>query len=120
MAGGPGVWKAKAEKDLGTARLLFENKKFEESAFFCQQAVEKILKALYIKQHGRLEKTHDLVFLCSGIGAPEAITEMCKEIGPAYFYTRYPDVVEIPDMRQEADKILGYSKKVIEWAKKAL
>ena len=42
-------WIAKAERDLNAAKINFDNKLFEVSAFLCQQSVEKALKALQLK-----------------------------------------------------------------------
>jgi HEPN domain-containing protein len=45
------------------AALNFKWKKFYVAAFFAQQAAEKALKAVYIKNFGKLIKTHDLFLI---------------------------------------------------------
>ncbi len=113
-------WLAQAKKDLDTAEYTFQGKYFEAAAFFSQQAVEKGLKALYIKKNGELFKTHDLVLLAKKTGLPEELVELCKTITPAYSYTRYPDVEKIPDMGKEAKELLSKAKRVVEWLEKNL
>ena len=41
MDGSINAWVGKAKKDIGTAELLLKNGRFEDSAFFSQQAAEK-------------------------------------------------------------------------------
>ncbi len=56
-------WWEQAKDDFEKARILTENKKYDGAAFYCQQAVEKALKAVYIQQNQNLIRVHDLVFL---------------------------------------------------------
>ena len=91
-------WWKQAKADLETAEFNADGKRFEAAAFFSQQAVEKGLKALYIKKFGELLKTHDLVLLGKKVGLPTELLELCKSITPAYIYTRHPDVESIKDM----------------------
>jgi HEPN domain-containing protein len=53
-----------AQEDLETARYNSAGGKFYAAAFFCQQAVEKALKALYMHQTREPPpSTHSLVVL---------------------------------------------------------
>ena len=54
-------WWSKAEDDFDKAEILFKNKKYDGAVFFCQQAVEKGLKALTLKKQNKIKKIHDLV-----------------------------------------------------------
>lgn len=51
---------------------------------------------------------------------PEKLVNYCKELGPAYTYTRYPDVVEIEDIDKTAEKLLAYAREVNMVGRKAL
>jgi len=64
-------WVERAKRDLDTAKFLFEGKKYEESAFYSHQSVEKSLKGVLIKKSGKLLKIHDLVKLGKNIGIPK-------------------------------------------------
>jgi HEPN domain-containing protein len=60
-------WLRYAANDLFTARHMFEDvhpKQTEISAFHCQQAAEKAIKAYLISKNIEPPKTHDLDFLC--------------------------------------------------------
>ena len=108
-------WLNKAKEDLNTAQYNFKGNKFEAAAFFAQQAAEKGLKAVYIKKFKELIKIHDLVLIARKIDAPKEIRDKCKELTPAYFYTRYPDVVTIANMDEVANKLIDYAQEVIVW-----
>ena len=41
-------WFEEGENDISTANILLENKKYNPSAFYSQQAAEKILKGLLL------------------------------------------------------------------------
>ena len=47
-------WRKSAEKDHETAEYLLEGKKYSACLFFCHLMIEKILKALVVKE----TKTH--------------------------------------------------------------
>jgi HEPN domain-containing protein len=111
-------WLARAEKDFTTSRYLFKGKKYEAAAFFCQQCVEKALKAVFIHQTEKIVKTHDLVYLARTIHLPLDLEEGCKELTMIYVSTRYPDVPETKLERERTRKFIKFSKEVMQWAKK--
>lgn len=113
-------WLKKARSDLRAAKYNLKGSEYELTAFLCQQAAEKALKALYIKKLKELKKTHDLVIMARKLELPEQLIEYCKELSPAYVYTRYPDVVEVKDIDVIAEKFVSYAKEVIEWVERKL
>ena len=62
-----------------------------------------------------LKKTHDLVVLARELKLPAKLVGYCKELSPAYVYTRYPDVVEVEDIERTAERLFGYAEEVIAW-----
>lgn len=58
-------WLEMAEMDLRAAQILLEDGLYPASVFHSHQAVEKILKALWVEGHleGTPPRTHDLVEL---------------------------------------------------------
>lgn len=56
-------WIEQSEHDLGTAEILLKETRLADAAFYCQQAVEKALKALMLKRTNSIRKIHDLVQL---------------------------------------------------------
>ena len=75
---------------------------------------------MYIKKFNSIIKVHDLVFIARKINAPENIVEMCKELSPAYLYTRYPDVIPIKNIKITAEKLLIYAEEILRWAEQKI
>lgn len=63
-------WKQGANDALESSKLLFEGRQYQYALFLCHLAVEKALKAAWIKDHDTEEppKTHDLLKLAMAIG----------------------------------------------------
>ena len=113
-------WIEQSKKDLDTARYNLNGKKYDFAAFLCQQSIEKALKALSIKKTGNFKKIHDIVLLGKDLALPEDLIDYCKEVAPAYTYTRYPDVVPIKDLKNTAKKFIKYSEEILKWIKNQL
>jgi HEPN domain-containing protein len=57
-------WRSSSENDIDTASILVESGKYLEGMFFCHLCIEKILKALTVKQTEIISpKSHDLFYL---------------------------------------------------------
>lgn len=116
-------WLEQAERDADVAGTLFASKKYEYSSFWAQQAAEKALKTLLLKNGLELIKTHDLVLLAKKVKAPTEIIETCKQLTPVYVETRYPDVDETgfrKYSKQETEEDLASMTEVMKWVKKQL
>ncbi len=117
-------WWELALDDLDTAQKNLEIKKYHVASLFAQQAVEKALKALYIKSFKELKKTHDLVFLASKLDLPDNYKSICKQLGPIYLETRYPDVSgKLPFSlfsQQDASEFVKMAEEILIWVKKKL
>lgn len=116
----PKAWIAKARSDLKAAQYNFDGDHFDVAVFLCQQAAEKALKAVYIKQTRQLKKVHDLVLLAREVNLSQNLLEYCKEITTAYVYTRYPGFDEMSNIDEIAEKFLKYASEVIKWSEKQL
>ena len=66
----PDLWIKQAEKDLKASKDSLNAGNYEWSCFQAHQAVEKALKAIYLKRYKELLKTHDLTLLASKINCP--------------------------------------------------
>lgn len=59
-------WVALADMDLAAAEVLLERGLYPPVIFHCQQAVEKLLKAIWLERTGEVPpRTHNLVDLAS-------------------------------------------------------
>ena len=117
-------WWKQAKDDLEKAEILLNNKKYDGAVFFCQQAVEKGLKAINLRDNKELIKTHDLAFLARKIKASDEILSICSNINPVYTDSRYVDFLEtVPAeyyTKDKAEEYMKMAKKVIKWIKETL
>ena len=87
-------WIEGAEYDLGTAGNLLEKKRFPYTLFFGHLALEKLLKAIFVKNTRKhAPATHSLPFLAErcGLAMPEDILTKLREFMEFYFEARYPE-----------------------------
>lgn len=89
------------------------------AAFYCQQGVEKALKALYVMKFKKLVRVRDLVYLSKRLGLPKDLLEICDEINPFYVEARYPNVHEEYE-KDEVSDALEKAKKVLKWIEKRI
>ena len=123
MKTGIEIWWKQAERDLKSSKNSLNSKDYYVSALLSQQAVEKALKCLYLKEKGELLRIHDLVKLAREVNAPLEIVKKCAEINPVYVEVRYPEGNELPAdkiNKNEAEKILEMAGGVLIWIKKQL
>ncbi len=74
MKPGTQNWIDTADDDQDAAKHLFKKKKYLHCLFFCQQSIEKALKALYYEKHGKTPpRKHDLIALAE---AADIFTEL--------------------------------------------
>jgi HEPN domain-containing protein len=113
-------WWKQAEDDFEKAKILFDNKKYDGTTFFCQQAVEKGLKALIIKEQKKIKKIHDLVRLGKDVELPAPFSQYVKELTQAYIYSRYPDTERVKNIKDVASDFLKYSEEILKWIEKRM
>jgi HEPN domain-containing protein len=91
-----GNWVRKAEDNLESALVLMRTGHHAPCVFFCEQALELLLKAAWIEhtKEGVPPRTHDLVLLAKGtdLNPPEQHLEFLRELAEQYAPSRYPDV----------------------------
>ncbi len=106
-------WLAFSKKNLDTARLLFDAEHYEDIiGIELQQALEKMLKAVFAWENQKISRTHKLLELISRI---ESIGFSAKEryyleVATDYYRTeRYPNPnYELPS-REEIQEVLLFS-----------
>ena len=118
------LWLDKAKESLNDAISSFENHRYGLTAFCCQQALEKILKAAVIKlAKQRPRKIHDLLPLLrdSNIKTSEEDSLEISKISKFYFLVRYPDINKKFFATSEiAKKTLEKTKEIFSWIEKKL
>ena len=112
-------WFAQAKADLKTARDCWKSRNFYACVFFCQQAVEKALKAFFIHKKRKMHpKTHDLTELVSELGLKK-FEKIARKLTPEFVVTRYPDAANgIPFMLYDSEdckRAIKDANKVVKW-----
>jgi len=116
-------WLGQAQNDLRTAEHSLESEDYYASVFWCQQAAEKALKAVYMKLNKNILKVHDLVKLAREIKAPQEIIVKCAKINPVYIEVKYPDSGELPSdkvNKAEAKELLALAGEILKWVEEKI
>lgn len=118
------LWSEKSKESLEDAIYSLKNHRYGLTAFCCQQALEKILKAAIVKlKKQRPRKIHDLLPLQkdSGLKLSEEHIEQIAKISKFYFLVRYPDISKkFFTTPQTAKETLKQTQKVFKWIENKL
>ncbi|MFH0976982.1 MAG: HEPN domain-containing protein [Spirochaetota bacterium] len=87
-------WIQLAVYDFDTAKAMLKSKRYLYLAFACHQTVEKILKAIYVKEIGKTPPyTHNLIKLSESISISGSMNEEFKkfieDLNSYYIQSRY-------------------------------
>lgn len=85
-------WLKQSEADFKKTEVLFDSKNYDGAVFFSQQAVEKALKSLCIKELGEIPKGHSIIYLAKLVKIPKEMDSGIRDLNPEYLITRYPDM----------------------------
>jgi HEPN domain-containing protein len=121
-------WFSLAKYDLATAHDMLKAKRYLYVAFMCQQAIEKILKACFVKQNGSTPPyTHNLLRLLNELNFKTEINEQMistiEQLNSYYIESRYTeDIQELSGLLTETKvvSILNLSEELFEWFKTRL
>lgn len=118
-------WCAFAEMDYLTAIHLSNNmypKPREIICYHCQQAIEKMLKAILLAYGNAILKTHDLALLAENLqnftDVSERILEICENLTPYGVKFRYPQELYLED--HHVAEALEDCKEIYEWLKEKI
>ncbi len=87
-------WVVSAGRDLDTAEVLIEGKKYDWALFMGHLVLEKLLKALFVKRKKAFpEKTHNLIRLShlSDIELSADDRIFFEQVNSFHISSRYPD-----------------------------
>ena len=111
------AWLGKAQGDLDVATVLSvqEDPHWDVVVFHAQQAAEKFLKALLVRNGQRPPKIHDLTRLLD-ICMPyapglTAFVEDCVFLSPLAVVSRYPGE-ELASPRDDGERSLGIARRI--------
>jgi len=116
-------WVDLSKYDIDTAKAMLTSGRYLYVLFTCQQAVEKMLKALVVQNTKNFPpKIHDLVklFSIADIEANDKKKEFLFKLNFYYLETRYPhEISEISKQikKKTALNFLDETKKILKWLK---
>lgn len=85
-------WYKQAKHDLDMAEKNISIGGYDISAFLSQQAVEKLLKAIFAIENQKISHSHYIDDLANKLKMSEDILEHTYDLTPDYTFARYPDV----------------------------
>jgi HEPN domain-containing protein len=113
-----GAWLEYAEADRRSVHHAMQAADYRDAAFHCQQAIEKLLKAVIVRQTGqRPLYAHNLWRLwqsISGVALSPDIEEALAALNPHYFLSRYP-IMEVEYDLEAARELLERMEHVWQW-----
>lgn len=123
-----GYWLEMSEYDFETAEAMLKSKRYLYVGFMCNQAIEKIFKAYFVKVKGEQPPyTHKLIRLAEECNLYKQMSEKQKDcldsISPLNIEARYPTrKQEIFDAlsKEKCEEILEGTEELILWIKQKL
>jgi HEPN domain-containing protein len=119
-------WLDIAEYDLETAEAMQKSSRYLYTVFMCQQALEKLLKAIHIEQQGtEAPRTHNLAYLYGLLNLPQRqeYQQTMVNLNIYYLESRYPSykrrLSQILD-KNTAQTYLIKTREIFEWLKSQL
>ena len=121
-------WLALSEYDLQTAKSMFQSERYMYVAFTCQQAVEKQIKALYVKELRQSPPyIHNLLKLAQSLPFFQELSEgQIKDLellNSYYLQSRYSDQLQeimAQFTKEKALMLLQKAEELIQWFKARL
>jgi len=119
-------WVDIADYDLATAGAMLDAGRYLYVVFMCQQAMEKAIKALYVKIHDdEPPRSHNLGYVFNKLGIPAAqnVMELFTILTAYYIETRYPAYKERLSSVMSREQAEAYFKRTQEaygWLKSLL
>lgn len=116
-------WVKSADDDLETSEILLEKKKYVHGLFFCHLAIEKIIKALFVKTAKEIPpRSHDLFYLSkkADIELPEDKQQICQILMKYQLEGRYPESFPRNPDTALVHEYFEKTKELLEWLKEKL
>ena len=118
-------WFAMGDKDLRSAKILFDHDADNEIVcFHCQQTLEKYLKGYLIAVTGELQEGHNLLKLCKkAMQQDNKFNEFLKDmalVNAFYIETRYPALDPLVVSKEDTEECFRIVEKVLTRIKKLI
>ncbi len=118
-------WLDYAEMDIAAALDLSDKEKtYLSSAFHCQQAIEKTLKAYFLYEDGYAPDGHNIIFLCRKLSGKhrefEEWIDECIETNNYYIQTRYPPDKPLDITKNKLEYLIRSAKRLFDFTVKQI
>jgi len=116
-------WTESADDDIETAEILIEKGKFIHGLFFCHLSIEKIIKALVVKETREIPpKSHDIFYLAEkgNVTIPEDSQVISQILMKYQLEGRYPEYFPSQPQPDSAKKYFIETQKLLKWLKTML
>jgi len=111
-------WFKQARHDLEMAEKNISIGGYDVSAFLAHQAVEKLLKAIFVLEGEKIPRIHYIDELAHQLDLPEEIVDDLSDLTIDYTFARYPDVSEHIPYEEYTEEIaqekVGLAKKIFD------
>lgn len=117
----PEHWIQKAESDIAAAKTLLAGGQFLYVLFCCQQAIEKMTKALIAKNTGQLPpRIHNLMLLSerAGLNLDDERETLFADLSNYYIQSRYPEEWALEEKSvtaEEANAVYQKTEETVKW-----
>ncbi|MDR3153605.1 MAG: HEPN domain-containing protein [Deltaproteobacteria bacterium] len=118
-------WLDTAQYDISTAISMFNTGRWVYVAFMCQQAIEKLIKGLYILYiDDNVPRIHNICILLDKfidklpVAVDQTLYKFFETLSVFYIntrYTSYKQKIQSIVNKQEAESILSKTKEVFAW-----
>lgn len=115
-------WIERAEYDLETAKVMLDTARYLYVGYMCQQAVEKLLKAIIAQQNKETLPIHNLNRLAEVAGVRDRLNNeqfnFLAELTPYCIEARYGDYKEsLSEIinEQRAREVYKKTQEIFEW-----
>ena len=116
-------WANGAIESIETAEILINKRKILFGLFFCHLAIEKQLKALFIKTKKDFPpKTHNLLFLANkcNLELNDTIKLLFSKLMKFQLEGRYPEIIQKTPTFEKSLTLLKETKETLNWLQKTL
>jgi HEPN domain-containing protein len=116
-------WVEVAESDLRAARAVLDEGLYQQTVFYCQQSIEKLLKAIWTERHGSgtHPRTHNLVKLADKLQLqpPHQWRTLLIDLTDQIFPSRYPEA-GWRYSREVAEEYYNMTQEFLPWLRQQL
>src|SRR3989344_6798293 len=113
-----------AKHELEIAKHSFNGEFLDACVFYCQQTIEKLLKAYILIKGKSPENIHALLKLGKMAEIPVQFNNFLKNLSSEYYISRYPDVSgEVPYKlyeKEEVETTLKETEEFVKWIKQKI